>query len=91
MKTLLYFPILLTSTFLISCADLPIKTESLDDNGTTGTQCVSGTSKTGFLSPITSGNAPCTTTIKNCVNGSWVGPQLYDTCTNPNTGSQTSP
>ena len=40
-----------------------------------------GDTKTGYLRPTTKKRTPCPTGTNTCNNGTWVGPKLYDVCT----------
>lgn len=41
-----------------------------------------GSIREGFISDITTGDVPCPKGVQTCLAGQWVGPVLYDTCTN---------
>ena len=45
-------------------------------------QCKSGATRQGFLTPTTSGDIPCMTGIQTCVANYWQGPHLFDSCEN---------
>ena len=44
--------------------------------------CIEGITRQGFLSPSTSGDAPCMTGVQTCISRNWVGPVLFDYCDN---------
>ena len=44
--------------------------------------CQEGESKQGYITNVTSGNASCVPGVQVCISGQWVGPHLYDSCTN---------
>lgn len=42
-----------------------------------------GSVVTGFLQPTSPKGIPCTPATKTCLNGSWSGPKVYPSCTEP--------
>lgn len=40
-----------------------------------------GSTKTGYLTPNSHAGQPCPEGIATCLNGEWVGPTLYESCT----------
>lgn len=39
-----------------------------------------GTVESGYLSPTSPKGTPCITAIRTCLNGSWSGPQIFNSC-----------
>lgn len=40
-----------------------------------------GTTINGFLHPTSLKGVPCTPATKTCINGTWVGPEVFAQCT----------
>jgi len=41
-----------------------------------------GSTKSGYLAPVATPGFPCPQGMAICIDGQWVGPQLYDFCSN---------
>ena len=41
-----------------------------------------GSTREGFTSDVATGDQPCPKGIQTCTAGQWIGPTLFDTCTN---------
>jgi hypothetical protein len=69
--------------FIVSCSTSNMEiNEANETNDDKNRVCHDGESKQGYITNVTSGNAPCAPGFQTCISGQWVGPFLYDTCTN---------
>lgn len=70
--------------FLIvsGCASTTLTHDSQNAKPLELSQCVEGTTRQGFISPTTSGDAPCAQGTQTCMSGQWQGPTLFSSCDN---------
>ena len=66
-----------------ACSTNPIKAGIIQSSQSSlQVACMDGQTKSGFISPITSGDLPCQQGAQACVAGNWTGPVLFENCDN---------
>lgn len=74
-----------------ACSAKPVQNDESHTSKPTQSACMDGQTKSGFISPTTSGDIPCPRGIQTCVEGKWTGSVFYETCDNSTKSCDGSP